>query len=98
VPFDGGLQVARKVAAVEARLKKMDDKTETQQTEERLLKQQADEKRTEESKLKAALAEVSKGQEKLTNKRSMAMQKRDNNLKKIQVRRTLFSQNGHQLY
>lgn len=87
--------MARKVAAVEARLKKMDDKTETQQTEERLLKQQADEKRTEESKLKAALAEVSKGQEKLTNKRSMAMQKRDNNLKKIQVRRTLFSKNGH---
>ena len=36
-------------------------------------------------KLKEAITDVSKAQEKLINKRSMALQKRDSSLKKIQV-------------
>lgn len=78
--------MTRKVQAVEARLKQMDEQGESQQSEEKQLKQQAEEKRAEEARIKAQIAEVSKGQEKLTNKRSLALQKRDNSLKKIQVR------------
>jgi hypothetical protein len=74
------------LAAVEERVRAMDERSEKERAEEKQLRLQAEERRTEEAKLKEALTEVAKMQEKLLNKRSMALQKRETNLKKIQVR------------
>ncbi len=81
----GELQaMAEKVEEVEGRLKGMDRATEAEKEEERKLKTKSEEQRAKEAELKEQVLDVAKGQEKLLNKRSMALQKRDASLKKIQ--------------
>lgn len=75
---------AARVKDVEGRLAAMDAASEEEKEEERTLKARAEEERAGEASLKELVAEVAKAQEKLLNKRSMAMQKRDASLKKIQ--------------
>jgi len=69
---------------IEKRLAAMDAATEAEKEEERRLKARREEERAGEASLKELVADVAKGQEKLLNKRSMALQKRDASLKKIQ--------------
>jgi len=73
-----------RVEESEKRLAAMDAATEAEKEEERRLKARSEEERAGEASLKELVADVAKGQEKLLNKRSMALQKRDASLKKIQ--------------
>jgi len=81
----GEVEVWRgRVAEIEKRLEAMDAATEAEKEEERRLKARSEEERMGEASLRELVADVAKGQEKLLNKRSMALQKRDASLKKIQ--------------